>query len=125
MKNNTSNNPFSTLTGFDALAQAIQATLTQKGRVFVAIDGQCGSGKSTLAAALAERWDATLVHMDDFFLRPEQHTPARLAEPGGNVDRERFYTEALAPLQAGRDASYRPFDCHAFQLRGPAPGGQP
>ena len=34
------------------------------------------------------------------------------AEPGGNVDRERFETEVLAPLAAGQAAQYRPWDCH-------------
>ena len=33
--------------------------------------------------------------MDDFFLRPEQRRPERFAEPGGNVDRERFAAEVL------------------------------
>ncbi len=45
-------------------------------------------------------------------LRPEQRTPERFAEPGGNVDRERFETEVLAPLAAGQAAQYRPWDCH-------------
>ena len=105
--------------GFDALAARIEALRAREGRAFVAIDGRCGSGKSTLAALLAARFDACLLHADDFFLRPEQRTPARLAQPGGNFDRERFYAEALAPLLAGRDALYRPYDCHAGALKAP------
>ena len=76
-------------------------------------------GKSTLAALLAARWDCTLVHADDFFLRPEQRTPERMAQPGGNFDRERFEAEVLAPLREGRDALYRPYDCHAGCLKEP------
>ena len=105
--------------GLDALIRRAEALLREKGRAVIAIDGRCGSGKTTLAGLLAARWDCTLLHADDFFLRPEQCTPARLAQPGGNFDRERFYAEALAPLLAGRDALYRPYDCHAGCLQPP------
>ena len=105
--------------GLDALVRRAEALLREKSRAVIAIDGRCGSGKTTLAGLLAARWDCTLLHADDFFLRPEQRTPARLAQPGGNFDRERFYAEALAPLLAGRDALYRPYDCHAGCLRPP------
>src|SRR5699024_12147043 len=43
----------------------------------------------------------------------------RLAQPGGNFDRERFEAEVLAPLREGRDALYRPYDCHAGCLKEP------
>ena len=105
--------------GLDAFLAEADALLAQKGRVFIAIDGRCGSGKTTLANRLASQWDCTLHHADDFFLRPEQRTPRRLAQPGGNFDRERFRAEVLSPLLAGRDASYRPFDCHTGQLKPP------
>ena len=57
--------------------------------------------------------------MDHFFLRPEQRTEERFAEPGGNVDRERFLDEVLLPLRAGKPFSYRPFDCHTLSLAAP------
>ena len=77
----------------------------------VAIDGPCASGKSTLGAALAEIYQCPLIHMDDFFLRPEQRTPERLAQPGGNVDYERFAQEVIAPMIDGRTITYRPWRC--------------
>lgn len=87
---------------------------------FIAIDGRCASGKTTLAAALQRELDAVLFHMDDFFLRPEQRTPERLATPGGNVDHERFLAEVLLPIRDGNTAlEYRPYDCHAAQLTDP------
>ena len=82
--------------------------------LILAIDGRCASGKSTLAAQLATEWDANLFHMDDFYLQPHQRTAERLAEPGGNVDRERFLAEVLRPLRAGEPVSYRRFDCKTF-----------
>ena len=105
--------------GFEELVRRVEAICARKGRAFVALDGRCGSGKTTLAALLAARWDCTLVHADDFFLRPEQRTPERMAQPGGNFDRERFFAEVLSPLLEGRNASYRPYDCHAGALKTP------
>ena len=84
----------------------------------IAIDGRCAAGKSTLGAHLAAL-GCTVIPMDHFFLRPEQRTEARFAEPGGNVDRERFLSDVLLPLRAGRAFSYRPFDCHTLSLAAP------
>ena len=94
----------------------IDRLLAQKDRVIIAIDGKCTSGKTTLARRLAEIYDCNLFHMDDFFLRPEQRTPQRYAEAGGNVDYERFLEEILLPLRSGEDFSYQPFDCKTFTL---------
>jgi len=69
----------------------------------IAIDGRCASGKSTLGAFLQKETGGNLIHMDDFFLRPEQRTKERYATPGENVDHERFYEEVLVPLQNGED----------------------
>ena len=95
-----------------AVIERIERVYTERERVFVAIDGPCTSGKTTLATVLQRRFGGNVLHMDDFFLRPEQRTPERFAEPGGNVDRERFEDEVLAPLAAGKIAQYRPWDCH-------------
>ena len=95
----------------DAAKKRIDPILAEKDFVIIAIDGKCTSGKTTLAARLAELYDCNVFHMDDFFLRPAQRTPARFAEGGGNVDYERFHEEVLLPLLSGRGFSYRPFDC--------------
>lgn len=101
------------------LLQAIDERLPRQERLLLAIDGGSASGKTTLAALLAQRYGCPVFHMDDFFLRPEQHTPQRLAEPGGNVDRERFFSEVLQPLRQGGPASYRRYDCQTGQLLPP------
>ena len=41
-------------------------------RLLIAVDGRCASGKTTLAASLERETGCNVVHMDDFFLRPEQ-----------------------------------------------------
>ena len=76
---------------------------------------------STLARRLAERWGWSVLHMDHFFLRPEQRSPERYARPGGNVDHERFLKEVLLPLRCGERPVYRPFDCHRQKLLPPIP----
>jgi len=88
-------------------------------QIIIAIDGSCTSGKTTLAGKLERLYDCNVFHMDDFFLRPEQRTPERLAEPGGNVDYERFRQEVLLPLKAGEPFSYRPYDCSTGDLKAP------
>lgn len=85
--------------------------------VRLAIEGGSASGKTTLGQILAERYGCTVFHMDDFFLRPEQRTASRFAEPGGNVDRERFLEEVLLPLRRGEKVSYRRFDCASMALQ--------
>ena len=103
----------------ESAIKQIDDLLTQKDAVIVAIDGKCTSGKTTLASKLAKLYDCNVFHMDDFFLRPEQRTPERFAEVGGNVDYERFLEEVLLPLKSSKTFSYRPFDCSTFTLSDP------
>lgn len=87
--------------------------------VILAIDGSSGSGKTTFAGWLSERYDCNLYHMDDFFLQKEQRTKERYAQPGGNVDYERFRDEVLKAVIEKRDCFYRKFDCSVFELGKP------
>lgn len=95
------------------VVQAIENRMAAYPNVRVAIDGPCASGKSTLGDTLSRLYRCPLLHMDDFFLRPEQRTPEQLAEPGGNVDHARFQEEFLLPLTHGEAAHYRPWRCHS------------
>ncbi len=108
------------------LERRIEAMLLAGNPVWLAIDGRSASGKSTLAARLAGRFDGQVFHMDDYFLQPAQRTPERLAEPGGNVDRERFLAEVVAGLRSGKPFDVRRFDCRVMKLGEPrrvTPGG--
>ena len=91
-------------------------TRLAKGRVTLAVEGGSASGKTTLGELLTDLYGCTVFHMDDFFLRPEQRTPERYAEIGGNVDRERLLTEVLQPLQNGETINYRKFDCSTMSV---------
>ena len=93
----------------NSLYLAIDALLSCKDHVIIAIDGPAAAGKSTLAAALCEEYDACVIHMDDFFLPPAMRPPERLNEPGGNFDRERFLSEVLPYV--GTDFTYGRYSC--------------
>lgn len=110
-----------TAAGAAPLVEKILSLSPGRGRVIAALDGRCASGKTTLAEELAREYGWSVIHMDHFFLRPEQRTPERYAQPGGNVDHERLLKEVLLPLRRGGVPVYRPFDCHAMRLGEPIP----
>ena len=85
-----------------AVLQAVQALPQSRQPLIVALDGRCASGKTTLAALLQQRTGCSVVHMDHFFLRPEQRTRERLEQPGGNVDYERFLADRAGCGAAGK-----------------------
>lgn len=95
----------------DKILGEIETLRNGKSPFLIAIDGRCGAGKTTLSGVLGEKLHANVIHMDDFFLRPEQRSPERFEVPGGNVDYERFSEEVLLPLKKHQPFSYRPFDC--------------
>lgn len=98
------------------LKNHIDDLLKTGNQIVIAIDGSCTAGKTTLASVLAKEYDCNIFHMDDFFLRPEQRTAERYAQPGGNVDYERFREEVMLPLKTGKPFAYRPFSCKSFSL---------
>lgn len=99
-----------------SLKNRIDELLKTGKQIVIAIDGNCTAGKTTLASVLKKEYDCNVFHMDDFFLRPEQRTAERYAQPGGNVDYERFREEVLIPLKTGEVFSYQPFACKTFTL---------
>ena len=100
-----------------SIQREIDRLLSQESRVLVAFDGGSAAGKSTLAEYFRSLYDCNIIHMDDFFLRPEQRTPQRFEEIGGNVDYERFFDEVLLPLLAGETFRYTPYDCHLQAMK--------
>ena len=94
----------------------IDTAMTKNPQTIVAIDGDAAAGKSTLAGMLKEVYDCNILPMDHFFLRPSQRTENRLAQPGGNVDYERFKKEVLEPTLAQKPFAYRPFDCRTWDF---------
>ena len=96
------------------LIMAVDALLAVKPSPVVAIDGCASAGKTTAAACLKELFGGAAVHMDHFFLPMALRTPERLAEPGGNVDYDRFLAEVAEPLKRRAAFAYGVFDCSAM-----------
>ena len=92
-----------------AIIQEIE--IHTKEPLLIAIDGRCAAGKTTLASKLEEKLNCNIIHMDHFFLQPQQRTEDRLREPGGNIDYERFLSEVIFGFNNGGTFSYRRFDC--------------
>jgi para-aminobenzoate synthetase len=97
--------------------RGLHATLRRP--ILVALDGGSGAGKSTLAALIADKIDATVVPLDDFFAAdiPDAEWDARsVAERARDVfDWRRVRGDALEPLLAGRPARWHAFDFEAGQ----------
>lgn len=94
------------------LIRVIDDLLQKQPHIIIAIDGRCAAGKSTMAKMLKTKLDCNVVSADSFFLRPEQRTPQRLNEAGGNVDYECLEKEVLIPMRSGKAFEYRPYNCH-------------
>ncbi len=103
----------------DIIRKEIQIILQTNPAPLIAVDGRCAAGKTTLAAQMQNGLGCNVIHMDDFFLRPEQRTEDRLRQPGGNIDWGRFREEVLNPFRHGVPFSYRPYDCHLQDFREP------
>ena len=98
------------------IVRRVNALLLSKPRAIIAIDGNCCAGKTTTAATLGTLLQATVFHLDDYFLQPHMRTPERLGQPGGNVDAERFLAEVLLPVSRGETAFVRRYDCHLDEI---------
>ena len=105
-----------------AILDALRPLQPERESLIIAIDGRCAAGKTTLAAALQKVVDCQVIHLDDFFLRPEQQSVERRMTPGENVDWERLISDVLQPLCAGEHFTYRPFDCHTQGFKAPVQG---
>lgn len=95
----------------------LDGRLREGQRTVLAIDGMAGAGKSSLSRLIEDLYGCAVFHADDYFPRPEQRTPKRLGEPGGNLDRERLRDEILEPLAFGAERiTCRRFDCGKMEL---------
>lgn len=106
------------LSALGPVIDAVEALRETRDRVILVMDGMSTAGKTTAVDALSRRWNAPVIHMDDFYLPRELRTEARRAEPGGNVHYERFLEEVLPHLRAGESFTYRLFDCATLDFAG-------
>ncbi len=99
------------------LPAIIQAETEGLSRVCIAIDGMSGAGKSHFARELAEKLgDAAIISTDLFYLPIAERTSERTAQPGWNIDYERFTREVARPVLRGEELAYGVFDCHTQSI---------
>ena len=98
------------------LAAELKQNREQNSRTVLVIDGDCAAGKTTLAAQLSAQLRCNVIHIDDFFLPPALRTEARLQEPGGNIDYERFISQVLIPLTQNKPFAYDAYSCRDGSL---------
>lgn len=85
-------------------------------RIIIGIDGPSGGGKTTLAKELEISLDATVFHVDDYFLPKSQATEQRLKVVGANFDKERFFEEIISQIATQSELEYSPFSCKTQSL---------
>lgn len=90
---------------------AALSRLAGEGGGLVALDGDSAAGKTSLAGEIRRKTGCQVFHTDDFFLPFERRTPERLAEPGGNLDRERLIAEVLRPVTRREPVVLSRFNC--------------
>lgn len=95
---------------------SIAELLSTGERTVLAIDGRAASGKTTAAELIADIFNASVIHMDDFFLPRELRTAERMAEVGGNIHYERFKDEVIPNLRTGKPFYHKVFDCSHFDF---------
>src|SRR4051794_20881896 len=108
------NDPVTSPSLEDAIVTAIRRlTASRSTPLLVAIDGRSGSGKSTIARRVADQLEATVVESDDFYSGgSDAEWAQRTAEErfAACIDWRRLKAEVLAPLLAGRTATWHPFN---------------
>ncbi|MFD3274162.1 AAA family ATPase [Paenibacillus dendritiformis] len=97
----------------EQLIQAIDIVPRRHATLVIGIDGCGGSGKSTLASQLAaECPNATVVHMDDFYLPSADIVEGSPMEKpvGADFDWQRMRRQVLCPLSQDREGRYQRYD---------------
>lgn len=83
--------------------------IKEKDHIIIAIDGMCASFKTTYATYLKEKYNARVIHMDDFYLPKSKRTTTTFDEDGGNIDTTRFIDQIINHLDS--DISYISYSC--------------
>lgn len=101
----------------EQIAEQISKDKSRVWPVLIAVEGFGGSGKTTFANKLADiLGDAYVINIDDFIVKE------KLAESSwdkGAFDRERLEEEVLAPITAGKSATFRKLIWSANELSAP------
>jgi uridine kinase len=103
----------SVLINIEQLVKSLDTLPQKQSTLLLGIDGCGGSGKSTIANQLKEALpNATVVHMDDFYLPSAQiiQEDARNKPIGADFDWKRVLNQVLEPLSHNETGHYQRYD---------------
>lgn len=81
------------------------------------IDGYAGSGKTTLANKLAIKLNATLIHVDDFYIPIDKRPIDWFEKPGGNINFDRLTKEVFNPYLKKEELKHNEFKPYIQELQ--------
>ena len=87
-------------------------------KCIIAIDGNACGGKTTLGEYLKEKYDATLIHIDDFYKPRNKNLTLDLNSKEGNINYPRFKNEIIDKLK-DENLIYNKFNCSKQELENP------
>lgn len=96
----------------------IESRLRFKKRLIIAIDGKACSGKTTLSEHLKEKYNATIIHLDDFYKPRNKLEQVDLTLNEGNIDYLRFIKEIINNLDKS-SLDYIKFNCFTQKKESP------
>ena len=79
-------------------------------KTIIAIDGNACGGKTTLSELLKEKFESTIIHIDDFYKPRNKNTFLDLNSTEGNINYSRFKNEIIDKLNGG-ELIYKKFNC--------------
>lgn len=100
------------------LIRYIDEKIKTNKKCIIAIDGNACGGKTTLGEYLKEKYDATLIHIDDFYKSRNKNVTIDLNSKEGNINYPRFKNEIIDKLN-DENLIYTKFNCSKQELENP------
>lgn len=93
-------------------------SLLDKSRLVIKIDGKAASGKTSLSKDLSLIYDLNVIHLDDFFKKPEIDMKNPYSIFGSNIDFKKINDTVISKYQKRDRITYRPFDFKTHSHKG-------
>lgn len=84
--------------------------LQDNDQIVIKLDGKAASGKTTLAQQLSMIYEMNVIHMDDFFKKPEIDQTTAYGKYATNIDFNKMNQSVVKPFLSKDKICYRPFD---------------
>lgn len=93
------------------LFSIIEEKLCSQNRVVIVLEGNAASGKSSFGERLKNKYQGTLIHVDDFYKKRDKNVPLDLENNcEGNIDYHRLKGEIIDKLNES-EILYKKFNC--------------